>query len=260
MKRSGRKIVFWFAAALCVICAVLLILALRSRAQHAKPVEKDPNGVIAAQEEAGQQVDVPVDFDAWQERNPDVYAWIEYPGTNVDYPIVQRPDDDAYYLRRDIDGGESVAGSLYTQQTYNTTTFDDPVTVIYGHNMANQTMFGGLQSHLEAASLEDEPENFYIYQPGRVLTYRVVGGTPNNERHILYYNDFYLPVGFRQFFDELYAQRNFHVNLPGLLRPEPGDRVVILSTCMNGEDHQRYLIIGVLTDDTANETIIREAS
>ena len=104
MKRSGRKIVFWIAAALCVICAVLLILALRSRAQHAKPVEKDPNGVIAAQEEAGQQVDVPVDFDAWQERNPDVYAWIEYPGTNVDYPIVQRPDDDAYYLRRDIDG------------------------------------------------------------------------------------------------------------------------------------------------------------
>ena len=50
------------------------------------------------------------------------------------------------------------------------------------------------------------------------------------------------------------------MNLPGLLRPEPGDRVVILSTCMNGEDHQRYLIIGVLTDDTANETIIREAS
>ena len=258
MRNSKKTVIVWIAAVLCVICAVLLVLALRSRAVHAKPLEKDPDGVIAAQEEAGQQVDVPVDFDTWQKRNPDIYAWIEYPGTNVDYPIVQRPDDDAYYLRRDIDGGEAVAGSLFTEHTYNTTSFADPVTVIYGHNMANQTMFGGLQSHLEAASLEEEPETFYIYQPGRVLTYRVVGGTPASERHILYYHDFSVDGVFRQFFDELYAQRNFHVNLPGLLRPEPGDRVVILSTCMNGEEHQRYLILGVLPDDTADETIIRD--
>ena len=143
--RCGRKAIMWIALALCLICAVLLALALHSRAEHAKPASKDPEGAIAAQEDEDRTVDVPVDFAAWQERNPDVYAWIEYPGTNVDYPIVQREDDDAYYLRRDIDGREAVAGSLYTEHTYNSKTFDDPVTVIYGHNMANRSMFGSGQ-------------------------------------------------------------------------------------------------------------------
>ena len=86
--RCGRKAIMWIALALCLICAVLLALALHSRAEHAKPASKDPEGAIAAQED--RTVDVPVDFAAWQERNPDVYAWIEYPGTNVDYRSEER--------------------------------------------------------------------------------------------------------------------------------------------------------------------------
>ena len=160
--KCGRKAIMWIALALCLICAVLLALALHSRAEHAKPASKDPEGAIAAQEDEDRTVDVPVDFAAWQERNPDIYAWIEYPGTNVDYPIVQSAKDDAYYLRRDIDGKEAVAGSLYTEHTYNSKTFDDPVTVIYGHNMANRTMFGGLQSHIEAADLASTEEYFIV--------------------------------------------------------------------------------------------------
>lgn len=250
--KCGRKAIMWIALALCLVCAVLLALALHSRAEHAKPASKDPEGAIAAQEDEDRTVDVPVDFAAWQERNPDVYAWIEYPGTNVDYPIVQNAEDDAYYLRRDIDGKEAVAGSLYTEHTYNSKTFDDPVTVIYGHNMANRTMFGGLQSHIEAADLASTEEYFYVYLPGRILTYRVVGGAPGDDAHILYYNDFSDPTGFSNYFGNLYAQSGGHVNLPGLLRPSPDDRVVILATCMNGERYLRYLIIGVLTDDTAD--------
>ena len=251
-KRDGKAAaVMWLALALCLVCAVLLVLALRSRAEHAKPVEKDPEGSIAAREDGDRTVDVPVDFAAWQERNPDIYAWIEYPGTNVDYPVVQSGDDDGYYLRRDIDGQEAVAGSLYTEHTYNDKSFDEPVTVIYGHNMANRTMFGGLQSHMESADLAGTEEYFYIYQPGRILTYRVVGGAPGDDAHILYYNDFSDPAGFNNYFGNLYAQSGEHVNLPGLLRPSPDDRVVILATCMNGERYLRYLIIGVLTEDTA---------
>ncbi len=249
--KGKRSVVTIVAAVLCVICAVVLVVALSSRAQHAKPLDKDPNGDIAAQEQQGKTVDVPVDFAAWQARNPDVYAWIEYPGTNVDYPILQREGDDAYYLRRDIDGNEAVAGSLYTEWTYNTKTFDDPVTVIYGHNMADRTMFGGLQSRMEAADLTGTEEYFYIYLPERVLKYRVIGGTPSDDAHILYYHDFTDASVFNQYFGQLYGQSNEHVNLPSILRPGTEDKVVILATCMNGETYYRYLILGVLVDDSA---------
>ena len=35
-----------------------------------------------------------IDFAALQEENSDVYAWIYVPGTNVDYPVLQHPEDD----------------------------------------------------------------------------------------------------------------------------------------------------------------------
>ena len=46
----------------------------------------------------------PIDFKKLQEQNPDVYAWIEIPGTNVNYPIMRHPTDDAYYLDHTIGG------------------------------------------------------------------------------------------------------------------------------------------------------------
>ena len=195
----------------------------------------------------------------------DVYAWIDIPefktalGTSTDlsYPVAQHPSDRSFYLNRDLDGNNSKTGTLFTEavvegKTINGLDLNDPVTVIYGHNMANRTMFGGLQSHIEAADLASTEEYFYVYLPGRILTYRVVGGAPGDDAHILYYNDFSDPTGFSNYFGNLYAQSGGHVNLPGLLRPSPDDRVVILATCMNGEKYLRYLIIGVLTDDTAD--------
>ena len=265
--KCGRKAIMWIALALCLICAVLLALALHSRAEHAKPASKDPEGAIAAQEDEDRTVDVPVDFAAWQERNPDIYAWIEYPGTNVDYPIVQSAKDDAYYLRRDIDGKEAVAGSLYTEHTYNSKTFDDPVTVIYGHNMANRSMFGGLQSYAETLKFGDNAL-VYIYQPDRKVTYRIFAGIPYDTSHILYYHDFTDEKVFNDFFQALGKaaddpkyksdtnQNAFYsaegcVNVDKTNLPQAGDKVVVLSVCKNGDDHHRYLLMAKLVEDSA---------
>ena len=204
-----------------------------------------------------------VSFD--EKKYPDVFGFMQVPNASQcaiskGHYLAQSPKsaksetgyDDDYYLNRDLDGVTNKAGSLYIQAHYNKSDLSDPVTVIYGHNMANRTMFGGLQSHIEAADLASTEEYFYVYLPGRILTYRVVGGAPGDDAHILYYNDFSDPTGFSNYFGNLYAQSGEHVNLPGLLRPSPDDRVVVLATCMNGEKYLRYLIIGVLTDDTGN--------
>ena len=71
------------------------------------------------------------------ERYPDVYAWLSLPGTRIDYPIVQRFGDDSYYVQRDLDGKHDPAGTLFTEYQYNSKSFEDPVTIIYGHHMRN---------------------------------------------------------------------------------------------------------------------------
>ena len=38
--------------------------------------------------------EIPVDFTALQEKNPDIYAWIKIDGTTVDYPVCQNNKDD----------------------------------------------------------------------------------------------------------------------------------------------------------------------
>ena len=47
---------------------------------------------------------IPVKFEELQTVNPDVYAWITVPGTDIDYPILQHASDNSYYLMHNIDG------------------------------------------------------------------------------------------------------------------------------------------------------------
>ena len=48
-----------------------------------------------------QKVENPIDFETLQSQNSDIYAWITVGNTEVDYPIVQSPSDDSFYLKRD---------------------------------------------------------------------------------------------------------------------------------------------------------------
>ncbi|WP_228065170.1 class B sortase, partial [Streptococcus cuniculi] len=65
-------------------------------------------------------------------QNPDVYAWLQVDGTKIDYPVAQHPRDDSYYLSHDVDGAETYYGAIFTELV-NTKTFEDPITIIYGH-------------------------------------------------------------------------------------------------------------------------------
>ena len=82
------------------------------------------------------------------EENNEMVGWITIPGTNIDYPVMQRESDNDYYLRRGFNGDSLTAGTLfvdYRGDIVNPTTN----TIIYGHNMRNETMFGNLDNYLE---------------------------------------------------------------------------------------------------------------
>ena len=63
--------------------------------------------------------------------NQDIYAWICIPGTGVDYPVLQHPSDDSYYLNYNMNGTRGYPGCIYTEKA-NSKEFTDFDTVVYG--------------------------------------------------------------------------------------------------------------------------------
>lgn len=203
-------------------------------------VEEEPE----VPKEEAPKVEIPIDFEALWEQNEDVYAWIQIPGTNVDYPILQDEEDNGYYLNHTIDGVEKIEGSIYTEN-YNSKYFDDPNTVIYGHNMKNGSMFRTLHNY-EDKTFFDENREIYIYLPDRILEYRIFAAYIYDNRHLLLSFDLEDSDVFQQYINDIFNTRAISAHIDTSMEVGVDDRILTLSTCNAGISTQRYLVQAVL--------------
>lgn len=197
------------------------------------------------EEAAEKTVEIPVDYDRLQQENPDIYAWITIPDTEVDYPILQRYDA-SYYLNHTVDGQEGLPGSIYTE-ALNSKDFTDPNTVIYGHNMRDGSMFGGLKQYMDASYMKEHSQ-IIIYTPEHRLTYQVFAAVTYDDRHILQSFDFRDDQSYQSFLDSLRQVRNMSSYIDEETAVTTEDRILTLSTC-NGNEQERFLVEAVLIDE-----------
>lgn len=219
-----------------------------------QPAESEaPAETIAETEKVTtEQVEYTLNFDPLWQLNPEIYAWIEIKGTKVDYPVLQSPNNDSKYLTTAYDGSWYIGGSLFTQATYNNTDFNDPVTVIYGHTMMSGTLFGQLQSVYTNPATFASHDDIIIYLPGEVRHYTVFAAVPFERHHILDTYDFSVKYWYDRFFDQVSKIRSFSACFNRELMPEFGDRVLILSTCLNENVSKRFLVMAVCRDGIAD--------
>ncbi len=193
-------------------------------------------------------VENPVDFDALHDTNPDIYAWICVPGTNISYPILQREGDDSYYVRRAEDGTHSSDGCIFSEDI-NSKDFTDRVTVLYGHNLNSGEKFAQLNKFSDARFFEST-RYIVVFLPDRELIYEIFAATPYSYAHILENNDMDDPSEFYAFFNDIMYRKNVKANyLENYTLDFTSDRVLVLSTCLEGNNHQRYLVMGRLVAD-----------
>lgn len=212
------------------------------------PEPATPEQVQPAQPEDS-RVQNPINFAELKEQNPEVYAWIYVPGTDVNLPVVQSTTDDNFYLNHNIDGDYAVEGAIYSQ-SMNAADFSDPVTVLYGHNLVNGSMFSTLH-YFENEDFFAQHDTMYIYTLGHILTYKVVSAYQYDDRHILNSFDFSDPSVVRTYFDYVMAPNSLVENVRQGVTLQTTDKIVQLSTCTDTVNHTdtRYLVTGVLTDD-----------
>ena len=193
----------------------------------------------------------PVDFEYLQSVNDDIYAWIYCEGTDIDYPVVQSPNDDEFYLTYNSDGEYSSAGAIFTEHEYNSTDFTDPVTVIYGHHMSSGAMFGNMQEQFTDDEFWDSNPVIEIYLPDKVLKYQVFAAVPYGHYHILHYHDFSGEWAYEDFFEDIMDTHSMEARFHEEFAPEYCDRVIILSTCLIGNNYNRFTVMSKLIYDSS---------
>ena len=179
-----------------------------------------------------------VDFDALQAECSSIIAWIYSAGTPLSYPIVQSDDND-YFLRRLPDGQYNYSGSLFMDYRC-AEDFSDFCSVIYGHNLHSDAMFGSLLHYQEQWYYNTHPV-MYLAVPGQTYRVELICGRETDAS-----SGFYT-------FPKTAEERAAYVRLlseGSTFRSDvtfdENDRILLLSTCSYTFNGARYVIAGKL--------------
>lgn len=256
--RRRRYVAGLLLLAACVLGAALLLRSGPRETAETKvqsglkePESRPPESKPALQPEAAEPSPYksPIDFPALWEMNPDIYAWLQIPGTDVSYPLLQRAEDDSFYLDHNSQGEADKNGSLYTEGRYNATDFSAPVTVVYGHHMRSGAMFGRLQADYSSMEGLEAYGEIVVYLPEEELHFQVFAGVPFSNTHLLYHYDFSDQGIYQAFLDHIRTFRAIDAHVKEDLAPVPGDQMLVLSTCLQGNNKRRYLVLAKRIDD-----------
>lgn len=105
--------------------------------------------------------------------------WIIIPGTNINYPIMWKEQDNSYYLSHDIYGNESSHGAIFYDGSREP--YSEHVTILYGHCMIDKSMFATLHYFREDESKFRESELTIERKDGSVNKYKPLGVYVTND-------------------------------------------------------------------------------
>ena len=199
-----------------------------------------------------------IDWNALYEENEDIYAWIYIPGTVIDYPIVQHPTNNDYYVNHNLDGSSGRPAAIMTQN-YNTKTFLDYNTLVYGHKMRNGTMFRDLHE-FESEDFFAQNRYVYIYLPETVYVYEIFAEYTFGNELITVCYDFSSQQGFQEYLDVVSSYKEKNGQFRDGMNITTDNHLLTLSTCTTPTDYNyRYLVQGVLVNDPTltDDEIIR---
>jgi len=183
-----------------------------------------------------------------QAMNPDVFAWLTVYGTNIDYPVVQGRDN-MRYVNTDARGGHALSGAIFLDSRSGPN-FSDFSSIVYGHHMENQVMFGEIALFADRSYFEARRYGM-LYFEGRehgVVFFAFLHADAYDTA--VFRNQITEPEEQQAYLDML-LQRALHTrpDIPVTVR----DRIVLLSTCTPSATNGRDILIGKISGDVPRD-------
>lgn len=192
------------------------------------------------------------------QQNPHLVGWIYIPGSEnpnqngngVDYPVLQTPNEvqwQNYYLYRDFYGNDDKHGSVYVRESCDVFKPSDNI-VIYGHNMADGTMFGQVVNYRFQSYYEDHKyiyfDTLYERHTYEIIAVFLTSGTTGVGYTYHSRNNFTSAEDFNEFINAIKGGDSrvklyYHIDATA----EYGDKLITLSTCWREIDNGRLVVV-----------------
>ncbi len=179
------------------------------------------------------------DLHALREVNSDVTGWISIPETEVSYPVLQT-DNNKYYLNRTWDKDKNTVGGIF-MECGNPSDMSSFNTIIYGHKMRNESMFGSLKNYAEAEYWQKHPY-VYVVSDNGVYRYDIFAAFESGTKEVIYR----LNIKRETQKEELIAFCLDNSVIDTGIVPKADDRLLTLSTCTGHGHAKRWVVLGVL--------------
>jgi sortase B len=230
-----RKLISIVAFVVLVVCVVILSKhfadsfanANRNKRLASEYKSKPASSTVSSKYPAGMLSE----FYTLYDQNPDIKGFLTIPGTPVQNPVVQSSDNE-YYLEHTFDKQANGYGTLFLD-------FRDVINpqsqslIIYGHNMADGSMFGQLNKFQEidtykTSSVIDFNTLYGDYKWKIFATF--MANTDPKQGYVFNYldTDFSSESAFTAYINEVRARSLF--NIPSV-DVKPDDKILTLSTC-----------------------------
>ncbi|MBR3629146.1 MAG: class B sortase [Oscillospiraceae bacterium] len=179
-------------------------------------------------------------------QNPETVGWITVDKTKVDNPVVQCGDNE-YYLDHSFEREPFRAGTVFMDYRDVFGADEDKQSeniILYGHNMANNTMFGSLRRYRQDLNYYKEAPFITLESNYRVYDYVIFGlviteGSASATWRYWDMENLSMRPQFNAYVETVH-QKNM-VKIPVDVRY--GDRLLTLSTCYSDKDDSRFLIV-----------------
>ena len=175
-------------------------------------------------------------------KNTDLVGWIRIEGTKVDYPVLQRPDQVDYYLKKDFDKNYNAGGAIYVREVCDVNTPSDNVT-IYGHNMHDGSMFATITRY-QYKDFWEEHKFIEFDTLTEHHTYEVICAFKTSgyaDEGFAYH--LFVDAGSESEFDNFIATCKRLDFFDTGVTAEYGDKLICLSTCEYTQQNGRFVVV-----------------
>lgn len=188
--------------------------------------------------------DVTFSLSELQRINPEINSWLKINKTGIDYPVVKTTNN-IKYLTNNYKDEPTGAGSIF-MDFRNDTGFNDDYTIVYGHNLQGNLMFGDILRYKSKKYFNSHRKG-KLYTTNGLYNINIFGyAVIDSSKEDIYALEKY-QFGQNEFLEDYFSKNSIHYVEN---QYSPTDRLLILSTCDDTGTFNRAILIAKITKVT----------